>query len=201
MKLVFASRNEGKLVEVRQCLVGSGWQVIDPASIGLTLDVQEDGKTMAENAARKARAAVRTTGVLALADDSGLEVDALGGDPGVHSARYCGQGATDIDRYRAILHRMVEVPEEKRTARFRCVMCLAEPDGGEHFFEGVCEGRIAHHARGSSGFGYDPIFVPEGFSMTFAELGLDTKNRISHRARALHQVIEFLRTYAQPHGR
>jgi len=154
--------------------------------------------TFAENACKKAREAARATGMMTLADDSGLEIDALGGEPGVRSARYCGQDASDADRNRSILQNMVTIPEGKRTARFRCVMCLVSPEGEERRFEGVSEGRIAHQARGSSGFGYDPIFVPEGHSRTFAELGPEIKNRMSHRAKALRQVVKYMATCTKP---
>jgi XTP/dITP diphosphohydrolase len=128
-----------------------------------------------------------------LAEDSGLEVDALGGEPGVRSARYAGEGATAADLIRKVLGRMVSVRDDQRTARFRCVMCVIDPEGRETCFEGRCEGRIAQSARGSSGFGYDPIFIPDGYDQTFAELGLAVKGKISHRARAMQQVITFLR--------
>lgn len=155
-------------------------------------DVVEDGATFEENARKKARAAGAVTRGWVLAEDAGLEVDALGGEPGVRSARYCGPDATDADRMRKVLEKVIAVPDDRRTARFRCVMCVADPAGGEAVFEGICPGRIAHHARGSAGFGYDPIFVPDGYSKTFAELGLGVKAKISHRSLALHQVVRYL---------
>lgn len=193
MKLLLATRNRNKLTEVQYALAGSGWQVMILSDFGDAPEVQEDGATFEENARKKARTAAERAKMWTLAEDSGLEVDALGGEPGVKSARYCGEGATDTDRIRKALDRLVAVPEERRTARFRCVMCLVDPDGHEACFEGRCEGRIAHGARGSAGFGYDPIFIPEGHDRTFAELGLGVKNKISHRARAMQQVIGYLR--------
>lgn len=193
MKLLLATRNQDKVAEMRRALEGTGWQVLMLSDFGDAPDVEEDGVAFEENALKKARSAAKVAGLWTLAEDSGLEVDALGGEPGVKSARYAGEGASYADLVRKVLGLLVAVPEERRTARFRCVMCLIDPGGRETCFEGRCEGRIAPSARGSSGFGYDPIFVPEGYSQTFAELGLGVKGRISHRARALEQVIEYLR--------
>lgn len=193
MRLLLASRNRGKVSEVEFLLRGTGWQVVDLSEFDDGLEMAEDGSTLQENARKKAQAAARVSKMWTLADDSGLEIDALEGKPGVHSARFCGPDSTDSDRNRKILSLMVAVPDERRTARFRCVACLVDLVGNERTFEGVCEGHIAHHARGSSGFGYDPIFIPDGHSQTFAELGQATKNRISHRARAVTQVVEYLK--------
>jgi XTP/dITP diphosphohydrolase len=193
VKLLLATRNRNKVVEIQHALEGSGWQVVMLSDVAGAPEVEEDGATFEENARKKARTAAERTKMWTLAEDSGLEIDALGGEPGVKSARYAGEGANDADRIRRVLGRLVAVPEERRTARFRCVMCLLDPAGDETCFEGRCEGRIAHSARGSAGFGYDPIFVPEGHDRTFAELGLGVKNDISHRARAMQQVIEYLR--------
>jgi XTP/dITP diphosphohydrolase len=179
---------------MEHALAGTGWQVVMLSDIADAPEVKEDGVTFQENAIKKARSAARGSGLWTLAEDSGLEVDALGGEPGVKSARYAGQGAGDPDRIRKVLDRLASLPAERRTARFRCVMCLVDPAGNEDCFEGRCEGRIAGEARGTAGFGYDPIFVPEGYDQTFAELGLGVKNRISHRARAMQQVIEYLRS-------
>jgi XTP/dITP diphosphohydrolase len=156
--------------------------------------VDEDGATFEENARKKARAATGLGVGWVMAEDAGLEVDALGGEPGVRSARYCGPDATDADRMRKVLERMIAVPDEKRTARFRCAMCIIDPDGEEVVLEGRCHGRIAHTARGNAGFGYDPVFMPDGHGRTFAELGMDVKHRISHRARALRKVVSYLAT-------
>ncbi|MCX6843846.1 MAG: RdgB/HAM1 family non-canonical purine NTP pyrophosphatase [candidate division WOR-3 bacterium] len=194
MKLLLATRNRHKLTEMQQMLEGTGWQVVLFSDLEDTPDVEEDGATFEENARKKARGAARHAGLWTLAEDAGLEVDALGGEPGVLSARYCGEGASDADRMRKVLDRIVAVPDERRTARFRCVICLVDPAGNETCFEGRCEGRISHHARGSSGFGYDPIFMPEGQALTFGELGQSVKSRISHRARAMRQVIAFLQS-------
>ena len=200
MKLLLATRNRNKVTELLSMLEGTGWQVVTLADLEDMPDVEEDGATFEENARKKARSAARRTKMWTLAEDAGLEVDALGGEPGVLSARYCGEGASDADRMRKVLDRIVAVPDERRTARFRCVMCLVDPAGNETCFEGRCEGRISHHARGSSGFGYDPIFMPEGQACTFGELGQSVKSRVSHRARAMRQVIAFLKSRVQSDG-
>ena len=193
MNLLLATRNRNKVAEMQHALAGTGWQVLMLSDFGDAPDVEEDGATFEENARKKARSAARFSRLWTLAEDSGLEVDALGGEPGVKSARYAGEGANDADLMHKVLERTVNVPEERRTARFRCVMCLIDTAGKETCFEGRCEGRIAHSARGTAGFGYDPIFIPDGYSRTFAELGLNAKSKISHRARAMEQVIAFLR--------
>ncbi len=194
MKLLFATRNQGKFREVKYLCEQAGWAAISLNDIGLDLSVKEDGATFAANAYKKARAAFELTKMWVLGEDSGLEVDALGGQPGIMSARFGGEGATDLERNQRLLEMIIAVPYEKRTARFRCVMCLINPQGEEKFFEGVCEGKIAHTIRGITGFGYDPIFIPEGYGFTFAELEWAVKNEISHRARALRQVIEYLKS-------
>lgn len=194
MRLLLASRNRGKLEELRRMLDGTGWEAVDLTAMDHRLTLDEPGATFAENACHKARKAAEAFRMWTLADDSGLEIDALGGEPGVHSARYCGAHATDAERIRKVLDRMIAVPEQTRTARFRCAVCLVDPAGTEKVFEGTCEGRIAHHARGTGGFGYDPIFIPEGSARTFAELGSEAKDRQSHRARAMRLAIEHLGT-------
>ena len=194
MRLLLATRNRNKVTEMQHALAGTGWQVVMLSDLKDMPDVVEDGGTLEENARKKARSAAKRAKMWVLAEDAGLEVDALGGEPGVHSARYCGDGASDADRMRKVLDRIIAVPDDRRTARFRCVMCLIDPTGKETCFEGRCEGRISHHARGSAGFGYDPIFVPDGYSRTFGELGMSIKGKISHRARAMQQVISFLQS-------
>lgn len=187
-KLLVATNNPGKVREYRDLLEGLGLpvEVTYPSREGLCLDVEESGETFAENAAIKARAYARASGLPTLADDSGLEVDALGGAPGVRSARYGGPGASDVDRYRKLLAALDSVPVHERTARFRCVIAIVSVDGHLASAEGVCEGWIGSAPRGEHGFGYDPVFVVEGQDgQTMAELEPSLKNRISHRARAL----------------
>jgi XTP/dITP diphosphohydrolase len=192
VKLLLATRNRFKTAEMQQLLRATAWQVVMLSDIPGAPEVEEDGETLEDNARKKARSAHAVARTWTLSEDAGLEIDALGGEPGVRSARYCGEGASDADRMRAVLDRIVAVPDDRRTARFRCVMCLVDPAGSEHCFEGICEGRISHHVRGTAGFGYDPIFIPDGHSRTFGELGLDTKSEISHRSRALREVISYL---------
>lgn len=198
MKLLLATRNSNKVIEMQHALEGTGWQVLTLADIASAPDVEEDGATFRDNALKKARSAAESSHLWTLAEDSGLEIDALGGEPGVRSARYAGEGASDMDRIRKVLGHLTSVPDERRTARFRCLMCVIDPAGNENCFEGRCEGRIAHRPAGSSGFGYDPVFTPDGYDKTFAELGLGVKSKISHRARAMQQVLALLRSHVSP---
>ena len=168
---------------------------LDPE--GITLEVEETGATFADNAVLKATTYARTSGLLTWADDSGLEVDALGGEPGVYSARYAGPGATDADRYRKLLDALAGVPWERRTARFRCVVALATPAGEVRTAAGACEGIIAFGPAGNNGFGYDPVFYFPEHGLTMAQLPAGVKNQISHRARAaqaaaliLHDMLD-----------
>ena len=186
--LLIATNNQGKVREYEDLLGGLALPVAItyPAREGLSLDVEESGETFAENARIKALAYARASGMLTLADDSGLEVDALGGAPGVRSARYAGPGASDVDRYRKLLAALEGVPEGQRTARFRCVIAMASAKGTVLTADGACEGKIGLVPRGDHGFGYDPVFVVAGHGgQTMAELDPAVKNRISHRARAL----------------
>jgi len=196
LRLLLATTNPGKIRELRALLAGCGWEILTPQDMGLTLQVEEIGQTYADNARRKAEAYARASGLVALADDSGLEVDALGGAPGLHSARYAGQDTTHADKMGMLLAELRDVPDEQRTARFRAVIVIATPDGRTFQTEGVCEGRIARAPRGAGGFGYDPIFLVEGGSRTMAELPAEEKNRISHRARAAAAACAVLRKLA-----
>ena len=185
-KLVLASRNEGKLREIRALLSDLDFELVLPSHIGLDLHVKEDGSTYAENAALKAQAFARASGLLALADDTGLEVAALGGKPGLHSARFAPQpGAADADR-RAYLLEKLELHPRPWLAQFRCVVALSTPNGDVRFTEGICPGEIIPEDRGRHGFGYDPIFLITSIGHTMAELTMNEKNRLSHRARAIH---------------
>jgi XTP/dITP diphosphohydrolase len=191
LKLLLATNNPGKVREVAEILALPGLELVSPADLGQRFEASEDGETFEANARTKARAAFRQFAMAVVADDSGLEIDALDGKPGVHSARFLDR-AGYAEKCQEILRLMSGVPDPKRRARFRCCAVLVEADGSEHTFEGVCPGTIARAARGAGGFGYDPVFVPDGFEQTFAELGAETKNRISHRARAFSQVRDFL---------
>jgi len=188
MKLLIATHNPGKVREYEKLLAGLPLELTYPAQEGLDIEVAETGGSFAENARLKAAAYARASGLLTLADDSGLEVDALGGEPGIRSARYAGSGASDEDRYRLLLEKLQGVPWDKRTARFRCVIAVATPAGQVYTAEGTCEGIIAFEPQGEHGFGYDPVFYLPEHGMTMAELPPETKNRISHRARAAHNI-------------
>jgi len=200
--LVFATRNPGKLVELRQLLAGASMLGIDEAAarIGRAIpEVDEDRDTFAGNAEKKAREVSRATGLPALADDSGLEVDALDGAPGVWSARYAGPGASDAANNAKLLAALAGVPPERRTARFRAVLALADVTGplGDAVItaEGACEGVVLDAPRGTGGFGYDPLFLVPELGQTFAELGVGPKGDRSHRARAMQAIRTELLAY------
>lgn len=185
-EIVLASSNRGKLAEIRRLL--PEWVRVRTADeAGVTLP-EETGTTFAENAFLKARAAAAQTGLIAIADDSGLEVDILECAPGVRSARFAGEHATDAENNKLLLERLEGIPPEQRTARFRSVVAAVLPGGTELAAEGVISGRIVEIARGSGGFGYDSLFQPTGYNQTMAELTMDEKNRISHRGQALRKV-------------
>lgn len=181
--IVFASSNAGKVAEL-EALLGRGWMVKSAKDFPNFPEVDEDRDTFEGNAAKKAHAFAQHSGSIALADDSGLVVDALGGRPGVYSARYA---PTEPERIVKLLGELKDVPEEKRTARFVCVLCLASPDGAEFFARGTCEGTIGFERKGDGGFGYDPVFVlPSG--LTMSELTRDQKSAISHRGMAFREM-------------
>ena len=183
-RLLLGTTSQGKIAELREIFAGLPTELLVPSDVGLALDPEETGETLAENARLKAEAFAAASGLPALADDSGLEVDALNGEPGVRSKRYAGPNATDADRIALLLRKLSGVPDERRTARFRCVMTLATPDGIVGTVDGTCEGRIAHAPRGTNGFGYDPIFLLPDRGKTMAELAAREKHAISHRGRA-----------------
>ena len=183
--LVIATGNRAKFNEIAALLRGLDVRIVPLDRVGPVEVPPESGDSFQENARLKAVAVARATGYLTLADDSGLEVDALGGEPGVLSARFGGPGKTDIERYHLLLDELVGIPPDRRTARFRCVVAVAEPGGATHFAEGTCEGRIVETPRGANGFGYDPVFEVLSLKRTLAEVGPDLKNRLSHRAQAM----------------
>jgi XTP/dITP diphosphohydrolase len=192
-RLAIASRNEHKLRELRA--ICSDWPVewVTAATHpGPWPEVQEPHDTYLDNALEKARVVASALGLPAIADDSGIEVDALGGGPGPRSARYAGEHASHADNLRQMLVALKGIPAPGRTARYRCVAALAWPDGRELHAEGVCEGTLTTRPRGSGGFGYDPIFVPEGWDRTMAELAPEEKDRISHRGRAFRALRDLL---------
>jgi XTP/dITP diphosphohydrolase len=185
MQLLLATNNPGKLREMRDLLKDLDLQIVSPAQIGLDLDVPEDGVTYRENASKKAIAFAHVSGLISLADDSGLEVDALGGAPGLYSARFAPvPNATDADR-RAYLLKNLQGHPRPWAARFRCTIAVATPSGEVQYAEGICPGQIIPEERGSDGFGYDPVFLLPDLAKTMAELTMEEKNRLSHRARAI----------------
>ncbi len=194
MELVIATRNNGKLREIKAMLKGTRIRVLSLDDFPGCPDVIEDGKTFRENALKKARAVAEYTGKTALADDSGLSVDALDGAPGVYSARFSGPGADDLKNNRKLLRMMKDVPDEKRGAEFVCVMALAGKGVKEKTVKGIVRGRIMREMRGPRGFGYDPLFYYSPKRMTFAEMGPEEKNRVSHRARALAKIKALFKT-------
>ena len=193
-ELLLATNNKGKMREYKHMLKGLPFELVSPAEVGINAEVDEVGESLEENARLKATTLARQSRLLTLADDSGLEVDALGGEPGRLSARYAGEGASDRDRVEYLLSRLKDVPKEERSARFRCVIAIANPDGEVEFCSGECPGVIALEPRGEEGFGYDPIFYLPELGKTMAELTLEEKNRVSHRGRAAREAIELLRS-------
>ena len=193
MELLVATRNAGKLKEIGLLLSGTGIRMKSASEFPSLPEVEEDGITFEENALKKARTMADLTGILTLADDSGLEVDALEGLPGVRSSRYAGDAASDADNIRKLLAALTGVPLPRRKAAFRCVMALCQPKGECRLFAGHLEGTILEEERGSGGFGYDPVFLVPEYGRTLAELPTEIKNRISHRGKALCQALAFLR--------
>jgi XTP/dITP diphosphohydrolase len=192
-KLLIATENQGKIHELRELLGGLGLELVMPRQLGLNLNVIEDGLTYEENAAKKARAFAAASGLISLADDSGLEVHALNGAPGLYSARYSPKpGATDADRRAYLLENLREQPRPW-LAHFHATVAIATPDGELHFAEGNCYGEIIPEERGAGGFGYDPIFFIPNLGLTMAELGMGEKNRLSHRALAVQNAIPIMR--------
>jgi XTP/dITP diphosphohydrolase len=196
-KLLLATNNRGKAREYKSLLEGVPFEVVTPAEVGISTEVVEVGDSFEENARLKATTLARESGLLTLADDSGLEVDALGGEPGTLSARYAGEGASDRDRVNYLLAKLRGVPREKRTARFRCVIAIATPEGEVELCSGECHGFITLEPRGNRGFGYDPIFCLPELGKTMADLTLEEKNKISHRARAAEKARELLKRLAR----
>ena len=190
-KQILASNNKGKIREISEILSPLGFEVISLKDAGIDIDIEENGTTFKENAAIKARAIYDMTKTAVIADDSGLMVDFLNGAPGVYSARYGGEGATDEDKNNKLLSELSGVPDNKRTAAFMCVICYIDENGKEQFAEGKCEGKIGYEPKGENGFGYDPIFMYD--ERSFAELSADEKNKISHRANALKCLQEIMK--------
>ena len=196
-KLLIATHNQGKVREYRDLLNGLPFELLSLDDLGITEDVAETGATFRENAWLKAHAYSRLGQMLTLSDDSGLEVDALGGAPGVHSARYGGDACqSDEDRVKLLLSNLAGTPWQQRTARFRCFIAICEPGGAEASVVGSVAGMIQYEPKGTDGFGYDPVFYLPSFGLTLAELAMAEKNRISHRADATHRSVAALRGLA-----
>lgn len=192
MKIVLATNNSGKVKEINELLEPHGIKAVSMAEFPGLGEIEEDGSTFRENAIIKASAVCEHTGLMALADDSGLEVDYLDGAPGIRSARFAGEEKNDEANNKKLLNLLAGVPSEKRTARFRCVIAIAVPGGWVYTADGACEGVISNEPRGAGGFGYDPLFYLPEYGRTFAELDLETKNKISHRGRALAGALDIL---------
>lgn len=190
--IIFATGNEGKMREIRQILEGIDAELLSMKEAGIEADIVEDGKDFKENAVIKAKAVAAKTNHIVLADDSGLEIDHLNGEPGIYSARYMGEDTSYDIKNANLLERMKGVPEKKRTARFVCAIAAAMPDGEVFTTLGVVEGRIGYEPKGENGFGYDPIFYLPEYGCTSAELSEEEKNAISHRGRALTAMREEL---------
>ena len=191
-KLLVATNNQGKIREFAALLEGLPFRLVTLAESGIEVDVEETGTSLEQNAVEKATAYSALSGLVAVADDSGLEVDALGGEPGPLSRRCAGEGATDRERNQYLLTRLQDVPWEERGARFRCVIAIVTPEGKVETCEGVCEGIIAFEPRGRGGFGYDPVFYLPELGKRMAELTPEAKNRVSHRAKAAQKARSML---------
>lgn len=192
-KLIAATKNSGKLKEIREILGGLPFEVVSMEDAGITDDIEETGSTFEENALIKAREIHHKTGQMVMADDSGLEVDYLNGAPGIFSSRFAGEGATDEDRNNKLLELLKDVPVDKRTARFVCVIAVVIPDGTHFTVKGTCEGYISYKPEGSNGFGYDPLFYIPKLNMTTAQMSSEKKHEISHRGKALRMMVEELK--------
>ncbi len=190
LRLIAATKNKGKLEEIAQILAQFPYDIVPMAQVGVKETIEETGSTFDENALVKAMGVWRLTGETVLADDSGLEVDYLDGAPGVHSARYAGEGATDEDKNKKLLNALSGVAADKRTARFVCAIAVVFPDGRSMMARGTCEGIIAFNPQGDYGFGYDPLFYIPEHGLTLAQMDSELKNRLSHRGNALRELAE-----------
>lgn len=193
MKILIATNNRHKVNEIREILGSGRFDLVTLSDLNISAEVEEDKDTLEGNALKKAEEMYRIARVPAIADDTGLFVDVLGGEPGVYSSRYAGENATYDDNCVKLLSSMKEVPEGKRSAYFKTVVCFYESEGIYKFFEGICTGRIDTRKRGEKGFGYDPLFIPDGFDKTYAEMSEEEKNSISHRGKAFKKSGEFIR--------
>ncbi len=192
MDIILATNNVNKVKEMKEKLKRYKLNVLSQKEAGYDIEIDETGTTFEENAVLKAEAINKLSKMPVIADDSGLEIDYLNGEPGVYSHRYAGENATDEDRINKVLGLLNNIEEEKRTARFKTVLCYIDEIGEKHIFEGIAEGKIGFEPKGNNGFGYDPIFISET-GKTFAELSGEEKNKISHRGRAIEKLLDFLK--------
>ena len=199
-KRIFATGNEGKMREVREILSDLGMEILSMKEAGVSMDIVEDGITFEENARIKARAVQKATGALVLADDSGLAVDYLNGEPGVYSARYMGEDTSYVIKNKSIIDRLKGIQGSARSARFCCAIAAVFPDGSEAVTEGIIEGVIAESPSGEGGFGYDPIFYLPERGMTTAELSAEEKNAVSHRGNALRKMKPLIKDWLRRQG-
>ncbi len=191
-KLVVATKNKGKIVELKRLLEGMNYEVLSMQDAGIDIDVVEDGTTFEENALKKAQEIARISKTIVLSDDSGIEVDYLDGEPGIYSARFGGAGLDDEGRNQLLLTKLMGVPDEKRTARYVCAIAVVFTDGSNLIIRDTCEGVINHKGVGDNGFGYDPLFYLPEYGKTMAQLDMDIKNKISHRGKALQKMVQEL---------
>ncbi len=197
-KLFIASNNNHKINEIIEIIKPEeGVRIYSSGDFGICIDVKEDGITLEENAFKKALINYQVLNMPVISDDTGLFVDALNGEPGIFSARYAGIDSTYSENCKKLISEMNNIPEINRTARFECVICLLVNEKEYYFFNGICKGIILNEIRGKNGFGYDPLFVPDGYDQTFAELSNSVKNKISHRALALQKFKNFIDSYSQ----
>jgi XTP/dITP diphosphohydrolase len=198
-ELLLATNNRGKVAEYRKLLADCGWELVTPSDLGLTLASEETGDTYEDNATMKALKAAQVGGLHALADDSGLEVDALGGEPGPRAARFGGEGTTYHEKMSLLLERLEGVPPSERSCRFVCVIAIADPQGGARLCRGECPGLVAEAPQGEGGFGYDPIFYLPERGLTMAQISAEEKNAISHRGRAARIARRILKELLHEH--
>ncbi|TAL68017.1 MAG: RdgB/HAM1 family non-canonical purine NTP pyrophosphatase [Bacteroidetes bacterium] len=196
MKLLIGTNNQYKVREIKEILereFPGKFEIVTPADVlDNSIDIEETGETLEENAYLKSSEFYSLTKIPSISDDTGLEIEALNGEPGVNSARYSGEHGNDAENRKKVLNLLNGVPEEKRKARFRTVICYVE-EGRTEYIEGICSGRIINEERGKKGFGYDSIFAPDGFDKTFAEMTAEEKNNLSHRGKAIRNLVEFFR--------
>jgi len=196
LELIVATRNKGKIREIREALRGLGLRIYSLSDFPDVPEIEEDGRSFAENALKKARFYSKYFGKLTLGDDSGLEVDGLKGLPGIYSARYAKEGATSRENNQKLLREMHGLPVSKRRARFKCIIAVVSHHGKEALAEGSCRGSIGFEEKGKKGFGYDPLFVVPKYGKTMAELSLEEKNAISHRGKALRKIRRVIRSFS-----